>query len=29
VTDGGKKLDMRGYIGTPLFGRTQTWVREQ
>jgi uncharacterized protein (DUF2147 family) len=27
--DGGKKLEMRGYIGTPLFGRTQTWVREQ
>jgi uncharacterized protein (DUF2147 family) len=29
LTDGGKKLDMRGYIGTPLLGRTQTWVREQ
>jgi uncharacterized protein (DUF2147 family) len=29
VKDGGKKLDMRGYIGTPLLGRTQTWVREQ
>jgi len=25
--DGGKKLEVRGYIGTPLFGRTQTWVR--
>jgi uncharacterized protein (DUF2147 family) len=24
---GGKKLDVRGYIGTPLLGRTQTWVR--
>lgn len=29
VTDNGQKLDMRGYIGTPLFGRTQTWIREQ
>ena len=28
-TDGGKKLEMRGYIGAPMFGRTQTWVREQ
>ncbi len=25
--EGGKKLDVRGYIGTPLLGRTQTWVR--
>ena len=25
--DGGKKLDVRGYIGTPLLGRTQTWIR--
>ena len=22
-----KKLDVRGYIGTPMFGRSQTWVR--
>jgi uncharacterized protein (DUF2147 family) len=29
LTDSGKKLEMRGYIGTPLLGRTQTWVREQ
>lgn len=27
VLDGGKKLEVRGYIGTPLFGRSQTWVR--
>jgi uncharacterized protein (DUF2147 family) len=27
TVDGGKKLDVRGYIGTPLLGRTQTWVR--
>lgn len=25
--DGGKKLDVRGYVGAPLLGRTQTWVR--
>jgi uncharacterized protein (DUF2147 family) len=25
--DGGKTLDVRGYIGAPLLGRTQTWVR--
>ncbi len=27
VVDDGRKLDVRGYIGTPLFGRTQTWIR--
>jgi uncharacterized protein (DUF2147 family) len=27
LTDGGKKLVIRGYIGVPLFGRSQTWVR--
>ena len=25
--DGGKVLDVRGYIGAPMLGRTQTWVR--
>jgi uncharacterized protein (DUF2147 family) len=25
--DGGKKLEVRGYIGSPVFGRTQTWIR--
>ena len=25
--DGVKKLEVRGYIGSPMFGRTQTWVR--
>ena len=25
--EGGKKLELRGYIGTPLLGRTQTWIR--
>ena len=29
LKEGGKKLEMRGYIGTPLLGRTQTWLREQ
>jgi uncharacterized protein (DUF2147 family) len=25
--DGGKKLEVRGFVGTPMLGRTQTWVR--
>jgi uncharacterized protein (DUF2147 family) len=25
--DGGGRLEVRGYIGTPLLGRTQTWSR--
>ena len=29
TTDGGKKLDVRGYIGSPMFGRTQTWIRAE
>ena len=27
--DGGKKLEVRGYIGAPMLGRTQTWIRVQ
>jgi uncharacterized protein (DUF2147 family) len=27
LADGGKKLDVRGYIGMPMLGRTQTWHR--
>jgi uncharacterized protein (DUF2147 family) len=27
--DGGKKLEVRGYIGTPMLGRTQTWIRAE
>jgi uncharacterized protein (DUF2147 family) len=27
LADGGRKLDVRGYIGAPLLGRTQTWMR--
>jgi uncharacterized protein (DUF2147 family) len=29
LTDNGKKLNLRGYIGMPLLGRTQTWIREE
>lgn len=29
LTDNNKKLSVRGYIGAPMFGRTQTWLREQ
>lgn len=29
TADGGKKLEVRGYIGTPMLGRTQTWVRAE
>lgn len=29
VLDGGQKLSVRGYIGIPALGRTQTWVREE
>ena len=28
LVDGGKKLELRGFIGFALIGRTQTWVRE-
>lgn len=27
TADGGKKLEVRGYIGMPMLGRTQTWIR--
>ena len=29
LTDGGEKLDVRGFMGFTLFGRTQTWQREK
>lgn len=29
VADHNKKLNVRGYIGVPFMGRTQTWLREQ
>ena len=25
--DGGKQLEVRGYVGMPMLGRTQTWIR--
>ena len=25
--EGGAKLEVRGYVGMPLLGRTQTWIR--
>lgn len=25
----GKKLSVRGYIGVPMLGRSQTWVRQE
>lgn len=28
LKNGGNTLEVRGYIGTPLLGRTQTWMRE-
>ena len=28
VTDGGQKLDVHGYIGFSLFGRSQVWERQ-
>lgn len=27
LIDNGCKLNLRGYIGLPLFGRTETWLR--
>ena len=29
LVDNGTKLEVRGFIGVSLFGRSQTWVREQ
>jgi uncharacterized protein (DUF2147 family) len=29
VTEGGKKLEVRGFIGVSLFGRSQIWLREE
>ena len=28
LADNGEKLDVRGYIGMPMLGRTQTWIRK-
>jgi uncharacterized protein (DUF2147 family) len=29
LIEGGKKLEVRGYIGSPMIGRTQTWIRAE
>jgi uncharacterized protein (DUF2147 family) len=29
ISDGGRKLELRGYVGIPLLGRTQTWTRRE
>ncbi|HVL75986.1 MAG TPA: DUF2147 domain-containing protein [Noviherbaspirillum sp.] len=29
LSENGSKLDVRGYIGMPMLGRTQTWERVQ
>jgi uncharacterized protein (DUF2147 family) len=29
LVDGGRKLEVRGFIGISLLGRSQTWLREQ
>jgi uncharacterized protein (DUF2147 family) len=29
TSDGGKKLNVRGFIGVSVIGRTQVWVREE
>ena len=28
LRDGGQRLEVRGYIGAPMFGRSQVWHRE-
>ncbi|MEO8151675.1 MAG: DUF2147 domain-containing protein [Rhizobacter sp.] len=28
-SEDGKKLEVRGYIGAPLFGRSQTWIKAE
>jgi uncharacterized protein (DUF2147 family) len=29
IIEGGRKLEVRGYIGLSLFGRSQTWIRQE
>ncbi|MEY4561281.1 MAG: hypothetical protein RLZZ618_558 [Pseudomonadota bacterium] len=29
LLEGGKKLSVRGYVGAPMFGRTQVWIRAE
>lgn len=28
LLDGGAKLEVRGYIGVPMLGRSQVWIRQ-
>ena len=29
LLDGGRKLEVRGYVGAAMFGRSQVWLREE
>jgi uncharacterized protein (DUF2147 family) len=29
LVEGGKKVNVRGYIGVPMLGRSQVWVRQE
>ena len=29
LADGGKKLNVRGYLGVPMLGRSQVWLRQE
>lgn len=29
LLDEGRKLEVRGFVGIPLFGRSQTWIRKE
>lgn len=29
LRDAGRKLEIRGYVGVPLFGRSQIWLRQE
>lgn len=29
LSEDNKKLEVRGYVGTPMFGRTQSWMRAE
>ena len=29
LTDGGRKFNVRGYIGVSLLGRSQIWLRQE
>ncbi len=29
LVENNKKLEVRGYVGMPVFGRSQTWIREE